>query len=305
MLLLELLFSQTLLAYIPGVRASAIVDLGDSPKTSLVKISFDRQTSEEAALLVTSINLSHKNAPKRVDQLNVTPLSSEGSLLTGWFVAQQRGQELWVGLSLKKGENHGEITVNIPGMLSLVSDYPEVYELAYYKPNPMLSEFAASAASAKFAQLVSIKVTSPKWGEVVKDKTTGWGRIQNNYYSPNISGTIINVLTIKRSRSALGEWVHSNLGLFGGGLAAAMIAIAVLFGRGTITAKNRYLSLGVVSISSVLLLFIGGEWPPNLGIILFDGSLLLGFIVPFLMIVLLPTKWSEEARKFFEQLRTA
>ncbi len=182
MFLIELLFSQALLANTPKIKASAIVDLGDSPKTSVIRISFDRQTSEEASLLVTSINLSHQKAPKRVDEINVTPLSSEGSLLTGWFVAQQRGQEFWVGLSLNKGENHGEITVNIPGMLDLVSDYPETYELAYYKPNQLLSDFAASAASAKFAPLVSIKVTSPSWGSIVKDKTTGWSRMQNGYY---------------------------------------------------------------------------------------------------------------------------
>jgi hypothetical protein len=301
------LFSDTMVFADPeGIKASAIVHLGNSPASSEITVFFDRNKSEEPALLVTSINLTHKDAPKRVDRLKVTPVSNYVSLLTGWFVVQQQSQELWIGITLPRGENHGEITLNIPGMLHLISDYPELYELSYFKPVPMLSELAASAASAKYAKLESIRVSSPKWGEVVRQKSSGWKRIHRGYYTPDLTGELINVLTIKKNLSAVADWLKNSLAPFSGGLSVAMIAAMVLFGmQGKINNKHRYLSLAVVIVSVAILIFMSGEWPPNIKVIFFDGAHLLGFIIPFIMVVILPTPWTESIRQFFLELRNA
>lgn len=287
-------------------KASAVISLGESPDASVVKIFFDRVTSEKDALLVTSLNLSYQDAPKRVEQLKVNPINNYFSLLTGWFVVQQQGQELWVGLSLPKGENHGEITLSVPGMLSLTSGYPEIYEMNYYKPNPMLADLTASSASAVYAPMTSIKVGYPKWGEVIKKQTTGWSRIQGGYFVPDLSGKNVNVLVIQRNPTLVADWLRNSLSPFAGGLSVALIASMVLFGmRGKINNRHRHVAIGVVVLALIVLFAMAGEFPPNTRVLLFDGAQIIGFILPFLMVAILPTGRTEAIRLYFEELRNA
>ncbi|MDT3779831.1 hypothetical protein PJI16_19925 [Nitrospira sp. MA-1] len=289
-----------------SVKASAIIDLGDSPDSTIVKVSFDRTTSEGPALLVTSLNLSHKDSPKRMDQLKVTPISNYLSLLTGWFVVQQESQELWVGITLPAGENHGEIELVVPGMLKLVSDYPEIYELSYQPSGPMLSQLAGSAQGAQHARMESIRLSLPSWGEIIKEKSTGWKRVRSNYYTPENKEGMLSILTVKSNPGTFSIWMKGSMVHYFSAMAFGVIAVGVLFGpQAHLTKKHRYLSLGIVMVGFTLLIFLGGGFPPNLKKIIFDGDYILGFISPFVLVAVFPLGWSETIKEFFHEVRNA
>lgn len=274
-------------------ETKVIVELGNSPENSIIILSFHRDKSDQKALLVTSLNLTHKDSPKRVDMLKVDTISHYVSHLTGWFVIKQQSQELWVGLTLEKGENHGELTLSIPGMLRLVREYPEEYELTYSPSVSTLPDLASASPTVQYANIKQIHVASPKWGEVEKSKTNGWEKLAGGVYSVDF-GTIdnLNVLTIRRKLTRLGLWLKIALGPFAGGLSIGAIFVAVFVGIAEkIKGKHRLVALLFILCNTGILLAMSGDWPPNFQIITFDGANLIGFMIPFFALAVFPKRW--------------
>lgn len=274
-------------------ETKVFVELGDSPETSIIKLSFERDISNQKALLVTSLNLTHKDSPKRVDILKVATISDYVSHLTGWFVIQQQSQELWVGLTLEQGENHGELTLRIPGMLHLVRKYPEEYELTYLPSVSTLPDLASASPTVQYANVKQIRVSSPRWGEVEKSKTNGWEKLAGGVYSVDF-GTKdnLNVLTIRRKLTRLGLWLKIALGPFAGGLSIGALFVAVFVGIAEqIKRKHRLVALVFVLCIIGVLFAMGGRWPPSFHIITFDGANLIGFMIPFFVLVVFPKSW--------------
>ncbi|WP_133510733.1 hypothetical protein [Candidatus Thiosymbion oneisti] len=292
--------------YGSDIRANAVVDLGLTPKSSIIKVSFGRSTSIDDVLVVTSLNLAQKDAPRQIDDLKVNPTSDYVSHLTGWFVVQQQSQELWVGLTLQKGENHGELVLSIPRMLHLIGDYPEIYELTYSDSSVTLLEIASTAEKVEYAKIDSIKVESPRWGEVDTKSTNGWKKIQGGFYTPDMSASSVRVLTIRRNLTELAKWLRDSLSSFTGGLAIAMLISMVFIGmKGDVNNKHRLMSGGIVGVVSIILIVMSGGLPPNFHMMLYEGANLVGFLVPFVGLALLPKKIILAVRKFFAEIRNA
>jgi len=270
------------------------VELGNSPENSIIKLCFDRDNSSDKALLVTSLNLTHKDSPKRFDMLKLGAMSAYVSHLTGWFVIQQQSQELWVGLTLKRGENHGELTLGIPGMLRLVRKYPEEYELIYLPSVSTLPDLASASPTVHYADVNEIRVSSPDWGEVVESETTGWKKLAGRVYSVDfgIKKGSTNILTIRRKRTRFGVWLQNGLGPFAGGLSVGALFVAVFVGMAEeIKSKHRLAGFVFVLCITGILLAMSGVWPPNFNIIIFDGANLIGFMIPFFALALFPKRW--------------
>ena len=291
-----------------GIEAETkvIVDLSSSPENSIVKLCFHRDNSSDKALLVTSLNLTHKDSPKRVDILKLETISAYVSHLTGWFVIQQQSQELWVGLTLEQGENHGELTLSIPGMLRLVRKYPEEYELTYLPSVGTLRDLASTPPTVQYAKVKQIHVLSPNWGEIVESETTGWKRLSSDLYSVDLAAKVdLNVLTIRRNLTKLAAWLRSGLAPFAGGLSIGGIIVTVLVGMTKkIKMKHRAVGLMLVLAVLVILVLMGGIWPLNLQIITFDGASLIGFVIPFCALAVFPKGWIESLKLFIHELRT-
>lgn len=282
------------------VRLSIDIERPRGPFT--LHLNFERTRVEEDALLVTSLNLVDGDTPKDMQVGNLTDYASH---LTGWFVIKQT-QELWVGITLNKGESAGSMELQVPGLLEETSDYPPKYELVYGKSDGTLSSLASGAKGVTYARLSEITIEQPSWGTVDEKASAEWAPQRGNVFSLTPTSIKSNSaqLTVMRDPNFLADWMAKSLAPFSAGLAAATIVFVVLLQMSERVERwHRLMCGGILLLCLILLDYFGGVWPLNFKQMLFDGAGLLGVALPTLAFLVLPEPYLARLGHFVERLR--
>ena len=277
----------------PDSRASASVDidLGNSPDTGEVSISFERANDDKEQLVVTALSLAHGGCLRQMTSVEGVELDEYVAWLSGWYVFHSGIHELWVGVKLRRGVSRAKVSFRIPELVFLSTEGPiEEWELTYSDPDPLLANMVDKVAGATYATVTQVHAERPRWGAVL-DESTGWVKKPGRIWSADIKAGPPRILRLRREQSLFSEWLDNALATtFMAFATGGMFVVALLSQRGIPSRKSRAIS----GFFSVLVLFLALRTLPTgslmRAIVLTRGPVIC-FALPFLAYATFRVSW--------------
>jgi hypothetical protein len=269
------------------------IDFGSAPDEATVRLDFTRQEIQESQLLVVALNFNQADIKKGVNSAQVEGFGEYSSHLTGWFVAQQETQELWVGISVGYGQPRATLTLALPGLLRQVQDYPPEYELLYSTAEPTLAQLAGGSGNVAYAEIRSFSVGVPQWGDILDKKSTGWRRATGQTYrlDPKHPPQEPSALVLTANEAIFRRWLDEEGVKFAGGFTFMLVMLHLIPKR--LQRFRKILASLIGILLAFVLLHLGGWFPLNWKAMLFEGSLCVGALIVLVVYVTLPGKYAD------------